>query len=552
MSVLSDLTGTTGFLERNPAIDTGLKATGIGAGAYATLALVREFLDAFEDRKAEKRRRTPSIGKDTIVVTLPNTVKGASAREAVLEYAKVHRKPLGDEDPKSKVRQARNADGTFARGYDVTFAKSAQDVPADKWYFGEVGDKIVDWSAGIGGLGAGWMLMQKVHDYLKQKRLKREISAAQKEYIDLLSPEKAAAYVPDYSGMGEAPRAPNMIERAVTPTGSLREGSQDMLAAGGTLAVLLAAASSIITKKWMDDRFKDPESAQNKTKVKNIVFKSASGDPLECDAVDVLAYAKVASIAMGLPTEKSAQFVAPEMQRTAYDNMYKDPYDAVRRVFSGLGLSGEDPLKWKYRENPDFGTFGRHKIAWHPFTSDASEAQREAFQNAFMDPKFAKQREFLAQQAINQYLDGFNNSGFGKSWFGQLLSPLLNWLGGGVARFMGNTEWGAKKIFNAMQGKVRDVQNPSKAVQQAPVAGVPKEQLINPTATPSVPTTGASGAHTQAVSDAIERKADKEAIPSQRVQYTPTSGPVPLPSTPEEALKAQRDEMYSNAPGYGR
>lgn len=466
MSYLSDLTGTTGFLDRNPAIDTGLRGTGIGAGAYATMALVREFLDALEDRKAEKKRNKPTIGRDTIVITLPNTVKGASARETLLEYAKIHKKPVEGEDPKSKVRQARNSDGTFARGFDVTLVKDAQ----EEGLLEGVGRIGLGLAAGAGGLGAGWILAQKVYDYLKQKRLKREIAAAQKEYIDTLMPKEAADV--DFSNVPRAPAPTTFINKHLVPEvpKGVGEGAKQTGGAIFGLSLLLAAASSIITKKWLDDRFKDPESASSKPKVKNIVFKSASGDPLECDAVDVLAYAKVASIAMEIPMEKTAG-LKDMLKATGAMKKYQDPSVAWHSIFEDLGMSGDDESGWNVVDpKPE----GDRQLAWLPFlneaTDEATEAQREAFQNEFMSDKWAKHRQFLARKTINDYMNQYNNSGFGRTWIGQMLSPLFGWIGGGLSNVFANTPWGQRLMLNRMQNTVRARQAAGGATSAAQTA----------------------------------------------------------------------------------
>ena len=497
MSKLSDLTGTTAFLNSHPYIDTGLKATGFGAGAYATMALIREFLDMMDDRKDEKRRNKPKTDKDTIVITLPNTVKGASAREAILEYAKIRRKPPEDEDAKSEVRQARNADGTFARGFDVTLSKDAAEKRAIlgmEFDLGRAGGIGMDLASAAGGTVVGWLLMQQVHDFLKQKRLKREIAAAQKEYIDTLMPkaaETAPAFSPDYSGLTPANAAPP------SPKSPLQSGAEQFTGGVFGLSLLLAMASSVITKKWLDDRFKDPQVPKDKTKVKNIVFKTASGGPpLECDAVDVIAYAKVASIAMELPVEKVAadgntfMFYGTPISADELDYLSGLPgineavlrtaKGAVPQIFNGLGMSGEDQSKWKFDT-----TFGGNsqidpahanilRMLLRPpdgvpdsFKTLAHDA-KEAFQNEFMDPKYAPQRTFIARNVIGQHLNRFNNSELGKSWVGQMLSPLLTWLGNTGADYLGNSGWGSRYMYDQMEQSLVDRLN---AAQDAPVAG---------------------------------------------------------------------------------
>lgn len=429
-----------GWVDKNRLADTAIQGGLVGAGSYATLALIREVLDALDDRKAEKKRRNPGINKDTIVVTLPASPKTASARDAIVEYAKIHKKKT-PEDKEPQVRQARNSDGTFARGYDVTLSKSALD-------WGEAGNEAVNIATGLGSIGVGWYLTQKVHDYLKQKRLKREIAAAQQEYIDLLMPKEAqdaSGYTPDMTGL-------KPVRAAAPANGDEQPGpATQFFGLAGGVALLLSAASTMLTKKFLDDRFKEPDAPQSANKVKKIVFKSASGDPLETTPVDVVAYAKAASIAFQMDFPK-------ELEKKAQAEDY-DYGNDVSGIFGDLERSGYDPSKLMTPGEDQQAIIDR-LLRWSNFIDPT-----EGFQNEFMSDKYAKQREALARYAINDRLKGFNNSWFGKTWLGQGLSSVFGWLGRSI---LSNTPWGNRLLFNGVKDQV--------------MGSVPKEFFGVPTA----------------------------------------------------------------------
>ena len=430
-----------GFLDRNPLVKTLLTATGVGSAFASVPLLAHEVLDMLEDRKKAKRRAHPQVSKDTIVVTLPATEKGASARDALVDFAKIHKKRRSENGSEPCVRQARNQDGTFARGYDVEVVKDAE----DKGFLDMSADKAMKVFTGVSGIGLGFILTQKVYDFLKQKRLKREVAAAQKEYIDELYKDAAgrdpvAVYTPTTVGGIVSGNSDRMAE-----------SGSDALGLTGGLALLLAAASSIITKKFLDYKFKGPDdSVADNPRVQNIVVKTASGDRIAMDPVDMLAYVKMASIAMSIPG-----LDALPVEKDATASSTAPDYDqVVGGLFSSLGMPGDgkNQSNWNVRDMPmqdaDDPTASRLQNWAYLVDPKYSDGIRAAF----VSDKWTPHRVALAKHTIGKYTDAFNNSGFGKTWFGQVLSPILGYLGGGIGNLLANTNWGSRLMFDKMHG----------------------------------------------------------------------------------------------------
>ena len=106
------------FLDKNPGLVTGMKGMALGAGTMATIALVKEVLDSLKEHKRMEKLRNPGVASDTIVLTLPgksDNSKLASARDSFVDLQDEE-----DEENTTKWRQSRNADGTFASGWELS------------------------------------------------------------------------------------------------------------------------------------------------------------------------------------------------------------------------------------------------------------------------------------------------------------------------------------------------------------------------------------------------------------------------------------------------
>jgi hypothetical protein len=368
--------GFDDIFEKHPYLAAGMRGTAIGGGAGALAMAIKDILDAAKDRKKENKRKNPGVSGDTIVITVPKGKEvRASARTSVVDFS-------SGKDGTTHWKQARNSDGTFAPGWELSVSSDNEDDEDDdskvhklyvektssskndnkdgksekynsgkgqkgktpsytksvgglsdvfhgfhvdenslprKTFFGETGDKSLSLALGVGGAGLGLYLATKTHDYLKRKRLKREVEAAQQEYVDFLT--KKSSTIPKNQF------EPSMLERAVIggakiapqviDTDKVRNAGTSTLGAAGGIAILIAAASTFLTKKFLDKKFEEADeatTARNVPKVNNIVFKSASADrpDVKTDPAAALALVKIASALMECSAHMTKEAAEPE------------------------------------------------------------------------------------------------------------------------------------------------------------------------------------------------------------------------------------------------
>lgn len=196
-----------------PSLGKGLLA---GAGASAALVMARDFIQALEDAKAEKRRRNPHTGPNTIVINIPKqdaTEKLSSARDAFSDVSPKDSKTVPLDRPQ------RDGKGRFTPNWVAKTSLGKQAYSNARFWLGAA-DRAAKGGAGAAGLGliyhndklrdalaqapqqvvehaaditgaslgavGGYILVKKLHDMLEKKRLEREIAEAQEEYVDLL------------------------------------------------------------------------------------------------------------------------------------------------------------------------------------------------------------------------------------------------------------------------------------------------------------------------------------------------------------------------------
>lgn len=559
---------TAAFMERNPALQATLRGTAFGAGAYATVALVKEVLDAIEDKKKQKKRKKPKISDDTLVITTP---KLASARDFIKEFD-------NQNCGKASLRQARNSDGTFASGFDVVCEDDKEDVMSkldkeaqasekeyrdqyDPTFLENAGDTALGMFGGIAGVGLGWFLTQKTYDYLKRKRLEREIAAAQKEYIDFLQKqssvkEAATEYVGSYDNIRPVVH-PSAFESMVLSSDTTEEpednvggfGSNMLGIAGGT-ALLLAAASSYLTKKFLDKKFEEGEDDSNivdRARVKNIVFKTASAE-IPVDAVDIVGGMEfMAMIMQAKPNMNEKTAAGFDINAFLDDNAGPDAKPAaadfiLSQVLNRGGINTDDPTQSTYgqpgyTENPLDDT----SASVLSLFTDKDKGWQEPLFNAFMSEKYRPVREYLARNRVTNWYKG---TGFGDTWLGQFIQPAVDWIFGGLSNVMANTEWGkrimADKMRQEMQRKLDDYNTRGRNGNQG-------EGYATPGATPGSdgtfvdPTTGKAY---RIGGDTGPEPVDQESPPAAPAQApaepepAPAQNEPPAPAEPEPAPAA--------------
>ena len=459
------------LIERNPALGAVGRGFGAGAGVASIVALVREFLDTFDERKRLAKLKNPGVASDTVVLTVPKAeerdrdlYKLSSAYDSMIDAFLED----GSKTKELRTTQARNEDGTFASGTTVCDSgeKDAESGSGyNPTYLEGVGDTALGFAGGAVAAGTGYYLVSRVYDYIRKKRLQREVAAAQHEYIDSLS--KAGSYThPTLAG-----RLVSGVGDAMSSGEKIEEGSKQALGVAGGLALLVWAASSALTKKYMDKQFRESTGLNDpQPEVKKVIVKGAS-QTFEMSPIDALA----CTVFM------AECFREPEMTKSAgwlqsvKGLASNDPYTQFDTVFAGMGM---DPRvkqdKWTYglpsAAGESEGGIGRFVSGLGDSIARATIAagiqnNRDAYMKAIMDDRYAPQRERMTAKYVN---DWYGNSAFGKSQLGQWLQKPFSWLSGMFGRMAGTTEWGKKLFADRLSNSLKDAAPDTSQPQQEP------------------------------------------------------------------------------------
>jgi hypothetical protein len=231
----------------------------IGGGAAALVNLVH-MINQMREARAKALKPTET-DENTIVLTLPN--KRAEINDK-------HTKVTSVEGPESADFVLNRKNGQSRRMGSMQFGPRL--CSTDKQAGMNPGWQTLTASAlaGLGGGVGGYMLVNKLYELQRARRLQQDLDAAKKEYMDLLS--------------GNAVKGASCIENAFgwqVPGDEKQAGStfglvNYPLAAMALLSVLGAGATGYITKRILDEKFR---AVQDKSldipKVKRIVFRSA-------------------------------------------------------------------------------------------------------------------------------------------------------------------------------------------------------------------------------------------------------------------------------------
>lgn len=223
----------------------GLGGVVAGGSAMALLNLVRKSREMLAERKA--RRGEQETDEDTIVITLPPKQGEITSKKATKVSSKsTTRVTLAE----GNGRQSRRAlDGTFG-------CKTAAGWPT----------LTATTIAGVGGIGLGAHLVNKIYERRRMKELEAELEAAQQEYVGRLRGGKVAECIEDIFAVPMAKDAQSKLF-----------GFLDYpLAAAALLTMLGTGGTAYITKKVMDDKFREAERrGLDIPKAKRIVFRTS-------------------------------------------------------------------------------------------------------------------------------------------------------------------------------------------------------------------------------------------------------------------------------------
>ena len=326
------------FRMRYPVADASIKAMLLGGGVAAVSALVSDMIEAKRQRDAKNMRDAKRTDEGTVVLHVgkrPSDDDEAVAGEKVAQSCGSGEcsAPASADDSHSRVKtvkpavdsreiryygeagQPRTTDGRYS-----TLGKSAEGENPDyvsmqdlliggpngtgtdfSWW--QTPGKAIQMAAVPVAAVGGYHIVRAIHRKLEERRLKRQIDAAQHEYIDLLgkkSVKSAEAFrrmflfdeEPEWSEKdAQAPQGQastsvvddlsNFAHRVAEVPGEVNDTAKT-ITAGSLAAMLLAGgASAWLTHKVLANYF-DKKTEEDPRKVTRVVVKageSKAGTP---------------------------------------------------------------------------------------------------------------------------------------------------------------------------------------------------------------------------------------------------------------------------------
>ena len=268
------------LLNPNSPLTTGLKAALLTGSAASVVALARQIGEAKRQRDKEKERQKRQVSGNAIVFHLRKNSEDGSCGKSCNGGAPVVKKVESlvqkEVNPATADTQLRETNGRFT---DIN-SKTAGYI-----------DNTVNGSnhilAAIGGGAAGFYLVSKIAQKAEQNRLKKQIAAAQQEYLDLLegrSVKNAEAFKTLFSLDGDTDAAIGEIEKQAGIFKDTKDiinggsrGAQQLSSAALAAYILLAGGSAWATKKLLEKRF-DPPEEEEPEEAPRIILKAGSAE----------------------------------------------------------------------------------------------------------------------------------------------------------------------------------------------------------------------------------------------------------------------------------
>lgn len=269
------------FSDNHPVASSALTFGSAGAATAAMAGLIRDLHTAMEDKKKREDLENEGVGPDTIVLRVPKR-KEKAAEDCSCADPEVCEAQKGTHD-KVVRKQALLQKEMHVGSYPT--AGTQRDLHGQ---FTDAGEKIASTGAlnrtaqilaGIGGGALGYMVVQKLHEKLEQKRLKRQIEAAQQEYLGLIDGSSKYASArsvflmddPVYGGMG---KEAGIVKHIL----NLPSSGKNLTATALASYIMMALGAGYVTKKVLQSKFDQEEPEEEPPKINRILFKSYDPD----------------------------------------------------------------------------------------------------------------------------------------------------------------------------------------------------------------------------------------------------------------------------------
>ena len=279
-------------------LSVGSDALAIGGATAAIVAMIRQVIEARRQEKEMRKLDDAQISPDTVVLHVgkPGAMKKVS-EESVRTSGETPVVTVVPGVVSKEIHPASTVGPRELNGRFSSFSGAVDGGVSEKsagYASGILGDTAAI-LAGLGGSVGGYYVVSKLAQKLEQNRLKRQIAAAQTEYLDLLdgkSVKNAEAFSHLFSfgdSVFDDVTHDGMSKEAGIPTdlANLLTGGADVARKGSAVAlatyILTAGGTAYVVKKYLESRFGKRDQEEKPEKQTKILFKAGADEPFELD-----------------------------------------------------------------------------------------------------------------------------------------------------------------------------------------------------------------------------------------------------------------------------
>lgn len=357
-----------------------LNGLAIGAGTAGVVALIRQLAEAKRQQDLEKKRKSAKISPNTIVLRVrksgSESEKNASAGSVCNNGCKkVSVKPCVESKEVHPLAegQLRETNGRF-----TTLPQKEAQAKDDRSIFRRIWDEGSGLYLGGAAAVGGFYLVHKLAEKLEQNRLKKQLEAAQTEYLDLLDGKtvKGAEAFSDMFLFNNDGEIKDLEKQAMASMGLEKdagvisdikslvnnvEPTVKHLGAGAVCTYLLGiTGSAYVAKKLMEQRF-DSQDKEEKPNDHIKILMKAGESTFEVQPEQVLATISIMrdcirdSIPIHQDLEKSAFYDGQDPFMQLLENDYGGRQKILDAYAAMHGLAPEDSLFSAKDMNAIFG-----------------------------------------------------------------------------------------------------------------------------------------------------------------------------------------------------
>jgi len=246
-----------------------------GASIAAIIALAKQYAEAKRQARKKEELEKRDIDPGTVVLRIPKS------RDKLAEDTTVNVKPAVEtkEIRPLSEGQLRDTAGRFA-----TVDEPLKDGAKEKSAQSIVGGAGSILAAG-GGAVLGYYLISKLADKLEQKRLKKQIAAAQTEYLDLLDGRNvknaeafSTLFMFNGDDNGELSKEAGVPTDLINLIGGIPKRINQAGSAALAAYILTAGGTAYVVKRYLEDRFGKRDKQEDPEKQTRILFKAGSSE----------------------------------------------------------------------------------------------------------------------------------------------------------------------------------------------------------------------------------------------------------------------------------